>query len=78
MFDDERAGLIYCFEGVDFMNKFKDFLKDVITLCKMRENAPAWTEYLANFFTFLTAGTDCRCCLGARITIAFAVGLLLG
>lgn len=33
------------------------------------------TGYL---FAFLGSGTECRCCLGMRIALAFVLGLLMG
>ena len=33
---------------------------------------------LQSFFEFFSAGTDCKCCLGARIFMALVVGFILG
>lgn len=30
------------------------------------------------FFEFFTRGTDCKCCLGARVVIAFLLGVAVG
>lgn len=30
------------------------------------------------FFEFFSKGTDCKCCLGARVFMALVVGLVLG
>lgn len=35
-------------------------------------------SHLGRAFAFLTEGTDCRCCIGARIVLALIVGIGFG
>ena len=39
---------------------------------------PCEYEQLAAFFEWFTLGTECRCCIGVRIVLAFIIGYLLG
>jgi len=38
---------------------------------------PCSYDKIGNALAWLTEGTDCRCCIGARIVGAFAFGLIL-
>lgn len=33
---------------------------------------------LGGFFALFAYGTDCTCCLGARIAAAFSIGIIIG
>lgn len=37
-----------------------------------------WLTPAQRFFEIFSAGTDCKCCLGARIFAALVVGYLVG
>lgn len=51
-------------------------IKFIHHLCGVENQT--WVGKLGYFTSFLAQGTDCRCCLGMRILLAFLVGLLSG